>query len=289
MPDRLGYLRFIVNSVLPSDYLGQGYRAWICCGRPWSTAKVFLHTRKELSLTGKDFPFSIRLLSLSLRDITTDKETVRIKLEKIALPFEGYPLDADRIVLNGVVWDWRKNQLRTNMNIASSSLDTLSGISPHEKYAISVHRTIPDGLIFHDIERGTSIHMYEGLKVRSPRFSPDGGKWAFFTRDQLIIRWTSEDREKRVPLPTTKRHVYAHHLAWSPSGRYIAGLVSENGLVIWDSDGNHLKTVSTPRGTMFSSWPPMWIYDEKSVYVVSGNESLVGKFEPLKLTLVPIW
>ncbi len=258
-------------------------------GRP---QKVFLHTRKKLHLTPeKGFPSVEQPVALSIKDTASDKETARIKLEWVGMPFEGYALGADRIVLNGVVWDWRKNRLRSNHRFVSGSPESISGLSPDEKFAV-VPSNYPYGLVFYDIERGTSVPMYKGLHVRSPRFSPDGRKWAFFTRDQLIIRLTGEDREKRVTLPTASKDVYAFHLAWSPSGRYIAGLITENGddkLVLWDADGNYLKTVKSPRGTTCFSWSPVWVDDEKSVYVVLGNEGLVGKFEPLQLKLVPLW
>lgn len=263
--------------------------------------KVYLHTRDKLDLTiGRGFPFREEPVALSVREAASGKEAARIKLDpKICswIDYDAYALDADRIVLNGygdqgrnrfvAVWDWRKNQLRIYDKAGSGSSQSISGISPDEKWAISVPTDHSQGLLFHDIARGTASRMYEGSQILSPRFSPEGRQWAFATKSELIIRSTAGSGEKRLSLPGKGTWRYARHLAWSPSSRYIAAIIhhERDDLVIWDSDGNHLKTLGIPQGTA-TSWPPVWAADEKGVCIILGNEGRVGTFVPLQLTLM---
>jgi hypothetical protein len=271
-------------------------------GDKGETRKVILHTRNVFTL-GKGFPFIEKPVAIGITDNSSAGESVRIELDPRICDWiscDAYPLDSDRLVLNGhdhlsrnyfvAVWDWRENQLRTYNNVGSRSSESISGISPDEKWAVSVPSDRSEGLIFHDLQQGTSSRLFNGLNVYSPRFSPDGTQWAFFSRDELILRSTRGGKEKRVPIsPVKGRWRYSKHLAWSPSGRYLAGIVDHDraDLVIWKSDGAQMKIVALPPAHSLG-WPPIWGADEKGVYVVLGNEGLVGKWEPLQIKLISI-
>jgi hypothetical protein len=83
-----------------------------------------------------------------------------------------------------------------------------------------------DGVTFHDLRSGARAAYYDGYRAYSPRFSPDGARWAFFGKSDLdhlalIIRWTREPRERVVPLSRELAHG-GQVLAWSPTGARIA-------------------------------------------------------------------
>lgn len=264
--------------------------------------KVLLHTRKELTF-GRGFPFIERPVAVSITESSSDKELARIELDpKLCdwIYYDAYALDGNRIVLNGygdqgrntfvAVWDWKKHELRFYNNSGSRSPESVSGISPDEQWVLEVPTNLPDGLILHDLKHGSSIRMYKGLFVLSPRFSPGGEQWAFFSRDELILRSNKNSSEKRAALPGEGKWRHGRHLAWSPSGRYIAGIIhhEHTDLVIWDCELKQLKTVGAGHGVA-RTWPPIWSSDEKSVYIVYGNEALTGKREPLQIRAIPLW
>ncbi len=262
--------------------------------------KVVLHTRKVFTL-GKGFPFIEVPVAVSVTGSSSDRESVRMNFDSRTcfwISYDGYPLDMHRLVLNGhdvrgraflLVWDWRGNRLRTYQDAGSSSPESISGISFDERWAVSVPTDSLHGLIFHDLDRRTVTRLYDNLKAFSPRFSPDGTRWAFLSGNQLVIRSTKSGEEKKVPVPVKGKWLYSTHLAWAPSGRFIAGTVHHAGtdLVIWDSDGKPLKVISVPGAVTFC-WPPIWAPDENGVYVVLGNEAVVGKWQPLQTRYISI-
>jgi len=263
--------------------------------------KIQIHTRIDFTL-GRGFPFIERPVAVSITKSSSEKEPVRIELDSRVcdwITFEAYALVTDRIVLNGhddqgrnyfvIVWDWRKNRLRTFNYAGSASPESITGISPDEKWALAVPSNLSHGLIVHDLEHKKTTCMYAGLDVFSPRFSPDGTRWAFFSRDDLIIR-PSTGRDKRTPIPGKGKWRYARHLSWSPSGRQIAGIIhhERTDLVIWDSDGKQMKIVGVSGGVT-NSWPPIWSTDEKGIYIVIGNEGVGGEWQPLQTKFIPLW
>lgn len=264
------------------------------------TRKVSLHTGKSFT-SGRGFPFIETPVAMSITRKSSAREEARLKLDPHVFNWissDSYPLDGDRIVLNGrdrtgrnhfvAVWNWRRNRIRTYDNVGSESPESITGISPDEKWAVSVPAQPSHGLVFHDLERGTATSLYEGLNVHSPRFSPDSSRWAFFSGDELIVRSTTGGAEKRSPIPAKGNWRHPRHLAWSPSGRYIAGIVSHQrtDLVVWDPDGNLVKIIGLPGGVS-RSWPPVWSPDEKGVHIVLGNEGVTGKWQSLQTRFVP--
>jgi hypothetical protein len=124
--------------------------------------KVVLHTRKVFTL-GKGFPFIEKPVAIGVTQSSSDREFVHIELDSGIcewISYDAYPLDANRIVLNGhdasgrndfiLVWDWRRNQLRIYNNVGSRSPDSISGIRFDEKWAVSIPSQFSGGLILHD-------------------------------------------------------------------------------------------------------------------------------------------
>ncbi len=112
-------------------------------------------------------------------------------------------------------------------------------------------------------------------------------------QDVFIIKMSMEHgslTEKKSAIPGNGDWRHGRHLAWSPSGRKIAGIIHHNrtDLVVWDSDGKQLKIVNAPDGVA-DSWPPVWSADEKGVYIILGYEGLAGKWRTLQTQFVPLW
>ena len=149
--------------------------------------KVELHTRIKLG-GGKARPYHHAPTAISITEGDSSREFSRIKIVTIlGVP---YPLGKDRLVINAdgsvTVWDWRKRKTRTYPGIGSHTSESSNGMSPNEKWAVSIPAYSHGGAIVHDLARGTSVHMYKGEDIFSPRFSPDGARWAAFSRKELI-------------------------------------------------------------------------------------------------------
>jgi len=237
-----------------------------------------LLTRVNFTL-GKGFPYYHSPVGLSITTMDSGKEIARIDKDNgqvfwsnhFALP---YPLDSHRIVVGSwvetAIWDLRGDSLRTFPEIRNPSWSSMSGIHPDEQAALSSGERA-DGVTFHDLRGGARAKYYEGYTAYSPRFSPDGTRWAFFGKSgfdhlALIIRWTQESRERIVPLARELVHG-GHVLAWSPTGERIASVLGSSQLVIWDSEGNQLHRIKLPfRASWY--WAPVWNKDETGVYIL---------------------
>jgi WD40 repeat protein len=199
-----------------------------------------------------------------------------------------YALDAHRIVVGGwgdmAIWDLRGGSLRRFPGTGSASYNSMSGIGFDERAALSSGERM-DGVTFHDLRSGTRATYYHGYEAYSPRFSPDGTRWAFFGKSgfdhlALIIRWTREPREMVIPLSRDMVHG-GHVLAWSPTGARIASVLSSSQLVIWDSEGNQLHRIKLPFKASWY-WPPVWNKDETGVYILlwPDVEAIPYRYKP---------
>lgn len=242
--------------------------------------------------TGRGFPYYHEPVALSVTVPETGKELSQIKMESkqwswfryYALP---HPLDAHRLIMDihewsrkegdhAAVWDLRDNSLRILRGTGSFSTESVSGIRLDEQAVLSCTQA-PDGVLFHDLKNATRTRYYKGYQAFSPRFSPDGTRWAFIgSRDErydLIIHWTNQNRDRIVPLSSSASSLsHSFLLAWAPSGARIASVFHTGELVVWDSEGNLVQRFRLPFKPGWQ-WPPIWSRDEKGVFILPEPES----------------
>ena len=249
---------------------------------------------KKFLTTGRGFPVAEKNIGLSLVQVDTGMELARLASdEKDAGELLGaYPLDKERIVCNfrhdskghrtyhTGVWDIRTNMLRLYRNTGSGYEDEISAVHPEESKIIACPYS-PQGASFHDVKTNSKKEIFGGLHVQCPRFSPHGSFFALFAMDYygkdhknyLIIE--AMNAAKNYTLEFRKNEgensaPYGKVLSWSPSGKYLAGIVRHDfvkeKLYIWRPDGEVLAVIPLPFDTI-RRWAPVWLPNEKDVLV----------------------
>ena len=152
-------------------------------------------------------------------------------------------------------------------------------------------------MILRDLSQKTTTQLFAGFVVTSPRFAPKGLRFAAFTRplspgnSKLVLHTVGESGSVESVL-NTKANVPAsgRDLRWSPSGRYIAGVVMHNEVArlhVWESDGKELAQLPLPQKPFKVGWNaleyvPTWLPDDKGLTVFFQGEN--GKIMGKKLT-----
>jgi len=151
-----------------------------------------------------------------------------------------YALDQERIVMafsgDVVVWNMRTGNSvlhRGMYPIQHGFGSETPGVRPDEHFIVAGTRDYPwsIGILMHDIVKGISTSLFQEYKyIFSPRFSPDGSRYAFLgsantnsknETNHLIVQ--SLDSDVRI---TYQLDQGAHqgNLSWAPSGKYLAGI-----------------------------------------------------------------
>jgi len=259
---------------------------------------------------GRGFPYYQEPVALSVTVPETGKRIARINMKNKQWSWFHYhalphPLDAHRLIIdihewsqkNGdhsAVWDLRDNSLRILRGTGSNSSESVSDIRLDEQAVLSSSQG-PDGVVLHDLRNATRARFYEGYKAFSPRFSPDGTRWAFIGsregRYDLIIHWTNQNRERVIPLSSRASSLsYSFLLAWSPSGARIVSVLHTGELVVWDSEGNLVQRFHLPFEAS-GEWPPLWSKDEKGVFILPKPDykGIPYRYKnPIKPKFVPV-
>lgn len=243
-----------------------------------------LFTLSRRLALNKSFPLEDSSRGLMLIDYRTGKTITKFKPTKdkpISLLYNAYALDSERVVLGAGatigIWNRKTNDLVVYRGTGSGESGHglgISGVHPDLRFIISSSPTYGHGLYIHDLKAGSKTQLFKEYEVMSPRFSPDGRRYAFFGK---LNRARPNEQSVLIiqEMGSEERHVYQFDkgmhgviLSWSPSGKYLAGIHSSirggRSLYIWSSLGGLINIV--PLQFMArSDWSPLWHPDEKSV------------------------
>jgi tricorn protease-like protein len=194
-----------------------------------------------------------------------------------------YALDNNRIVISFYgdlgVWNFKTNKFTLYNRKGSGQSGygiQISGVHPDETLIISCDpsNSTRQGLFLHDLQKGTTTRLFNDYEVMSPRFSPDGTRYAFYGR---LNRNKKDGKNYMIiqSLSSEDRYAYEFNkddhgvdLSWSPTGHYLAGVgpsgFAKHSLYIWNNTGKLIACIPL---NFFpnTGWPPLWSQDEKSV------------------------
>ncbi len=244
------------------------------------------YLKKKLLVWGKEGAFLPSLWNertgISLLDFSSREEVTRFEPRGYGEFLGAYPLDSARIVCNfrddsrgarryhAGVWEPRTGAFRLYEGTGSHYPEQLSGISPDEKMVISCPYA-GHGIVFHDRRTSRDSELFSELHARTPRFSPDGSRYAFLASHLLVIQVLGDEaKPKVVALGSGNNPPSGSTLAWSPSGRLLAGIAVHYPAVdyihVWDADGGIIMESRLPFPTGFY-WAPVWMPNEKEILV----------------------
>lgn len=234
---------------------------------------------------GKGFPITASSKGLVLTNFDTGKKIAKFKPGDDNFStnlMRAYALDRKRFALGflGSVGIWNRETNKFVLYNGKGSSESgygvqISSVHPDENLIISCPRFGgPDnqGIVLHDLIRGTSTRLFKEYEALSPMFSPDGSRYAFWGR---LNRDSKNEKNQLViqVLSSQDRYVYEFQkdnqgveFSWSPSGRYIAGIDKYSALYIWDSKGKLISCL--PMSIKQDKvWAPLWLADEQEVAV----------------------
>lgn len=244
-----------------------------------------------------------------ITEFVPKKKIVESKQEKITYSFliwDAYALDNNRIVIGflGSVGIWNVKTDKFTLYKGKGSFESgygiqVSGVHPDEHLIISCRSYPDEGLYLHDLQKNSTTHLFKEYSVLSPRFSPEGSRYAFYG---TLGRHTKDAKSYLIiqSLSSEKRYIYEFqekqngiNLSWAPSGNYIAGIgrnaAATSFLYIWSNTG---KLIAYFPLSFFahSSWPPLWLQDEKGILVFYKKhfEKKDENIQKHKFTLRPI-
>src|SRR5574340_633160 len=148
---------------------------------------------KRIALN-KGFPLEDSNRGLRLTNYATGEMIAEFKPKKdrtAGLVWSAYALDTERIVLgfgaHAGIWNRKTNAFALHRSKGSGGSDhghQTSGVHPDEQLIISCHPSSPwrQGLFWHDLKSGATTTLFNQYEVVSPRFSPDGSRYAFYGR-----------------------------------------------------------------------------------------------------------
>ena len=254
--------------------------------------------KKEVTL-GRGFPLAefnegLVLLSSDKKELARFKPSADNPVDILG----AYPLDSRHVVCNvrtrldkkhqidAVIWNTGTNAVTWFANSGTSEYSQIPAVHPR----ISLILTVPygrQGLMVHNRISKSTTSIFTEYQITYPRFSPDGSCYAFFaqtltfTRSMLLVQRTEGgdptiyefEKQQSNTIPPS-----GWSLAWSPSGRFLAGLVLH-------PDSKHLY-IWTPEGKLVAShqlsfnpgleWAPLWSPDESEV-VFFERELMLGE------------
>jgi Tol biopolymer transport system component len=150
--------------------------------------------------------------------------------------------------------------------------------------------TLPDrnnGLVLHDLAAGSSVRLFQEWLISDPRFSPDGSRYAFYAGENneanlLVIQKLGGGSPARFEMEKQeqeKSRPQGRNLTWSPSGKFLAGVVFHDNankkLYVWHADGSLMTTVPIAFQPGFN-WAPLWSVDESEV-ILFERELMPGE------------
>jgi hypothetical protein len=240
------------------------------------------------SALNKTVPLEENNRGLLLTNFKTGHTIAKFEPKKrftFSLMTGAYSLDSNRIVMGFLgdlgIWNIKTNKFtlyRAKGSLESEYGIQISGVHPDEDRIISCYPFSPgrQGLFYHDLQKNTITQLFKDYQVTSPRFSPDGSRYAFYG---TLNRQTKDEKNYLIvqALHSKNQYNYEFHkdqhgvnLSWSPSGSYLAGIGSTGyakySLYIWNNTGRLTAciplTFNPPGG-----WPPLWLQDEKGIWV----------------------
>ena len=238
---------------------------------------------KKLALN-KGFPLEDSNRGLLLTNFATGETISKFKPKKdktAGLLTGAYALDAERIVLGlGAhvgIWNRKTNDFvlyRSKGSGESGQGLQISGVHPEGRLIISCYPTYRPGIFLHDLQNGSTTNLFKDYEAMSPRFSPDGSRYAFYGR----LNRDNKDEESFLiiqVLSSEERSVYKFdkgvhgvNLSWSPSGKYLAGICSsargKRLLYVWNGAGDPITRIPLSFFAR-SDWAPLWLPDEKDI------------------------
>jgi hypothetical protein len=258
------------------------------------------YIKKKVLSSGRGFPVTAQERGLVLVDNETQRELARFKgdSEKYGLISGAYALDSQRIVCQFLaqhkqrmrkgtaIWDLRDNSVKVYEGKWNREFADVPAINPLLTRMI----TLPDrttGLVLHDLAAGSSIRLFQEWHICYPRFSPDGSRYAFFAGENneanlMVIQQLSGGAPTRFEIErqeNEKTRPQGRNLAWSPSGKLLAGVVyhdyANKKLYVWNADGS-LMTMIPISFQPGLNWAPLWSADETKI-ILFERERMPGE------------
>lgn len=294
---------------LVSFFLAAVLTQGVCQGAWWGSSialgpdgelvQVNLHKQRKFTLYLRCFPFRISFYGVSTSPIGKKKALSKLnhfpgEWEAILSPKGIRQISPTKISLAiwyeenyrrkcGVgVWDFRAEsfniyrdlacpaEVSSSVNIISSDeTKALSVVMRDEWIQTDMGPNIKSKplIIIYDLEHSTTEELRTDTLARAPVFSPDSQKIAFFSGGQAVI-YTLKSKKKSYGMPVSSD---LGELAWSPSGKYIAGHhIFEPRITIMHSDGRVIGTKECPPAQ--PGWPLVWSRDEQSLTLVREND-----------------
>jgi WD40 repeat protein len=148
-------------------------------------------------------------------------------------------------------------------------------LAPPATAATNVVAFSPDGTRIATVNRANEIVVWrvgtgEALRTLPGQesyrstldWSPDGTRLASGSTDGTVQVWTVAEGTLRRTLtgfePSSRAYGGATEVAFSPDGRYVAGLQSRPSgrIIVWRTDGTEVLRVDRPRATYDLFWGP---------------------------------
>lgn len=231
----------------------------------------------------RNFPFDDSNRGLVLTDFETGKEYFKLHPKKAGLLWRAYALDSTRIVLNFDfhlgIWNIKTKAFRLYEKKGSFMSNygyQISGVHPDENIIICSSTGYVNGLFFHELQKNTTTHIFKEYESISPRFSPDGSRYAFYGRERahkpdekayLIIQLLNTQQTFKYEFAKGR---FGVNLSWSPSGKYIAGIgptgFTQHSLYLWKNSGELITIIPL---TFYPKWDwaPLWLKNEKEIWI----------------------
>lgn len=253
------------------------------------------YIKKKRFTTGRGFPIIAEEVGLVLVDAETQKVVAKFSgdKKKYGIIDGGYPLDSHRIAFQFVVprkpvpkrgtavWDLRTNAISMYDGKMNREFSDVPAVHPLLTHIITLPYS-ETGLLLHDLTAGTSVPLFKEWFISYPRFSPDGSRYAFFAGprhepNMLLIqqlRGGSAVRVKMERQAGEKSLPAGRTLAWSPSGKFLAGVVFHDWgrtmLYVWNGDGSLVTRVPLKFSTGYD-WAPLWSADETELLMFESE------------------
>lgn len=258
--------------------------------------KIEYETRNMKFTIDRGFPFNDKTRNLILTDLKTNKEIKKLIIDKdFGLVWHASQLDKNRILLNTGgnlgIWDIETNEFKKYIGLGSGSSGkgySMTGVSHDEKNFVSFFPQYRENVILY--KQGVKKDLFNNVKAISPSFSPNDLKVALFINKierykvmcdgilrpkhkelcYLIILDNDGNILKEIELPGNWG---GDRLSWSPSGKFIAGIVGSY-IYIWNSDGKEL--IKQIDGKNFDEI--LWNDEEDEIlfiHIPGGNEKEV--------------
>jgi FOG: WD40 repeat len=135
-----------------------------------------------------------------------------------------------------------------------------------------------NNVVVWDVETGMSVKTLPGPDgyMSTVDWSPDGTRLASGSIDGIVQVWDVAEGTRLRTLtgfePSSRAYGGATEVAFSPDGRYLAGLQSRPSgrLIVWRADGTEVMRVNRPRETYDLFWGP-----ESQTLYVSAEDGTV--------------